>query len=283
MSHPAWREFLVHLLRPADPHRYVSFMVIPHHKGKEWGFKVSYRVLRLVALGLVILLAVGFVMNLTSGFIYIKALRTPYLMQRLGQLEEEQRKVRKLEAELAQIRETDAKIRQMMGLDKAPAWISAESLKPRLNGIPPGGSMESLGISTPEIQKLLDQQQAKAEDRPTLWPHKGFVSQEYDGSAHLGMDIAGKPGDPILAAANGKVVSAGWDTLYGNLLKIGHPGGLMTVYGHNDRVLVKVREEVKQGQLVAYLGSSGKSTAPHLHYEIWEGEKPVNPRKYLQP
>jgi murein DD-endopeptidase MepM/ murein hydrolase activator NlpD len=109
------------------------------------------------------------------------------------------------------------------------------------------------------------------------------VSEEFDGTTHLGMDIAGKAGDPVVAAADGKVIFAGWDTLYGNLLKISHAGGLLTAYGHNDRMLVKFRDQVKQGQLVAYLGNTGKSTAPHLHFEVLEGTKPVNPRQYLQP
>jgi murein DD-endopeptidase MepM/ murein hydrolase activator NlpD len=279
----AWREFLSHLLRPPDPRRYVSFLVIPHHGGKEWGFKVSYRVLRLVAAGVLALLVVGFVLNVTSGFIYIKALRTPYLMQRLARLEEEQKKVKKLEAELAQIRETDAKIRQMMGMDKAPAWISAESLKPRTGTFATGSSMESLGISSPDIKRLLAQEQAQAQDRPTLWPARGYVSQEFDGHAHLGIDISGRIGDPVIAVANGTVSFAGWDTLYGNLLKIDHASGLSTLYGHNDRILVKAGDRVKQGKLVAYLGTTGKSTAPHLHYEIHEGAKPVDPRQYVQP
>ncbi len=285
-KHAAWMEFLSQLIRPPDPHRYISFLIVPHHGGHEWSFRVSYRILRLVAAGLLALLIAGLVLNLTSGFIYIKALRTPYLMQRLARLEEEQRKVKKLEAELAQIKEMDAKIRQMMGMDKAPAWISADSLKPRTGVFAPGGGaggMESLGISTSAIQRLLAQQQAQAQDRPTLWPFRGFVSEEFDGTTHLGMDISGKAGEPVVAAADGKVIFAGWDTLYGNLLKISHAGGLLTAYGHNDRLLVKFGDQVKQGQLVAYLGNTGKSTAPHLHFEVLEGTKPVNPRQYLQP
>jgi murein DD-endopeptidase MepM/ murein hydrolase activator NlpD len=278
-NHPAWREFLSHLIRHPDPHRYVTFLVIPHHGGKEWGFRVSYRVLRLVAAGVLALLVVGFILNLTSGFIYIKALRTPYLMQRLARLEEEQKKIAKLQAELAQIKEVDAKLRQMMGLNKAPALISPEA--PPAGLIPASGSMESLGISTPDIQRLLALEKAKGEDRPTIWPYHGFVSEEFNGSDHMGMDISGKKGDPVVATAGGTVAFAGWDTLYGNFIIINHAGGLATAYGHNDRLLVKRGDRVKQGQLVAYLGSTGKSTAPHLHYEIREGRKAVNPRKYL--
>lgn len=276
----AWREFLLHLIRPPDLHRYVTVMVIPHHGGREWGFRVSYRVLRLVAAGVLAVLVVGFVLNLTSGFIYIKALRTPYLMQRLARLEEEQKKITKLEAELAQIKEMDAKLRLMMGLDKAPALISPEA--PPTGLIPSSGSMESLGISTPDIKRLLALERAQAQDRPTIWPYHGFVSEEFNGTDHMGMDISGKQGDPVVAAASGTVAFAGWDTLYGNFIIINHAGGLATAYGHNDRLLVKRGDSVKQGQLIAYLGSTGKSTAPHLHYEIREGSKPVNPRKYLQ-
>lgn len=278
---PAVKEVLAHLLRPPDPQRSVTFLIIPHHGGRRWGFRVSYRVVRLVALGALAIIVVGFVLNITSGFIYIKALRTPYLMQRLARLEEEQKKIAKLEDELAQIKEVDSKLRLMMGMDKAPAWLSPDARPAGLSQS--SGSMESLGISTPAIQKLLAQDQAKAQDRPTIWPFHGFVSKEFNGVDHLGMDIAGKKGDPVVATANGTVRFAGWDTLYGNLLIINHAGGLATAYGHNDRLLVKRGDPVKQGQLVAYLGSTGKSTAPHLHYEIREGNKPVNPRKYLKP
>jgi murein DD-endopeptidase MepM/ murein hydrolase activator NlpD len=86
---------------------------------------------------------------------------------------------------------------------------------------------------------------------------------------HRGVDIAGPVGTPIYAAAPGVVVSSGWNSGgYGNLVDIRHPDGSMTRYAHNSRLMVQAGQQVRQGQQIAAMGSTGFSTGPHLHFEI---------------
>jgi murein DD-endopeptidase MepM/ murein hydrolase activator NlpD len=119
-----------------------------------------------------------------------------------------------------------------------------------------------------------------------IWPAAGTVTSEFGprwGRMHQGLDIAGPVGTPIVAAADGVVISSGWtDGGYGNLVKIQHPSGSVTFYGHNQSLLVKKGESVKQGQAIAKMGSTGRSTGPHLHFEIrLPKQGPVNPVAYL--
>ena len=94
---------------------------------------------------------------------------------------------------------------------------------------------------------------------------------------HAGLDLAASYGSPIVAAADGRVVSAGWSGGYGNLVRIAHLGGIQTMYGHMSRIAVASGTMVHQGQLIGYVGSTGLSTGPHLHYEVLKGGRPVNP------
>ncbi len=119
-----------------------------------------------------------------------------------------------------------------------------------------------------------------------IWPSQGELTSGYGwrwGRMHRGIDIAGPIGTPIVAAAPGVVTYARWNEGgYGNLVEITHPDGSITLYAHNDRILVREGQEVDQGQQVAEMGSTGFSTGPHLHFEIHPpGQGAVNPIAYL--
>jgi len=94
---------------------------------------------------------------------------------------------------------------------------------------------------------------------------------------HAGIDIGAGWGSPIVAAADGKVVAAGWSGGYGREVRIGHPGGLMTLYGHMSSIIASEGSFVRAGQVIGYVGSSGLSTGPHLHFEVRRSGVPVNP------
>jgi murein DD-endopeptidase MepM/ murein hydrolase activator NlpD len=128
-------------------------------------------------------------------------------------------------------------------------------------------------------------------DSPTpfngyIWPATGTLTSGYGwrwGRMHRGIDIAAPVGTPIMAAASGEVISAGWNSGgYGNLVKLKHPDGSVTLYAHNNKIVVSRGQKVEQGQLIAEMGSTGYSTGPHLHFEIRpNGETTVNPIAYL--
>ncbi|WP_448585386.1 M23 family metallopeptidase [Thermaurantiacus sp.] len=96
---------------------------------------------------------------------------------------------------------------------------------------------------------------------------------------HQGLDFAAPTGTPVLASAAGRVVMAGWGGGYGNLVEIDHGRGMRTRYAHLSRIRVKPGQQVGQGATIGAVGSTGLSTGPHLHYEVWVNGKPVNPRE----
>ena len=98
---------------------------------------------------------------------------------------------------------------------------------------------------------------------------------------HTGIDIGAPKGVSIVAAASGKVIVAGWETGYGNTVIIDHGGKIATLYGHASKLLVRVGENVKAGQTIAKVGSTGWSTGPHLHFEVRKNGSPINPLKYV--
>ena len=123
---------------------------------------------------------------------------------------------------------------------------------------------------------------------PGRWPAAGVVTQEFiPGNAargirpHQGIDIAGSMDTPILAAADGTVYRAGSDEYLGNFVEIEHGLGYLTVYGHCSRVAVHKGDQVDAGQVVAYMGTSGQSSAVHLHFEIWQQGEVIDPRSLL--
>ncbi len=99
---------------------------------------------------------------------------------------------------------------------------------------------------------------------------------------HTGIDIGAKNGASIIAAANGTVIKAEWDTAYGNMLVIDHGGKIATLYGHCSKLLVSVGDKVETGQTIAKVGSTGWSTGPHLHFEVIKDGSSTNPTSYLK-
>ena len=129
-------------------------------------------------------------------------------------------------------------------------------------------------IVTPELPPLAsaDHYLPTAFDGKYSWPAQGVLTSGYGwrwGRMHKGIDIAAPIGTPIVAAAEGVIISAGWNSGgYGNLVKMKHPDGSISLYAHNNRILVRRGQKVKQGQQIAEMGTTGRSTGPHLHFEI---------------
>jgi murein DD-endopeptidase MepM/ murein hydrolase activator NlpD len=114
------------------------------------------------------------------------------------------------------------------------------------------------------------------------WPISGYISQYFAVGGHTGIDIAGSIGSPIMAAAGGTVVSAGWNGGYGNCIVINHGNGLSTRYAHCSKLMVSAGQSVSRGQTIALRGSTGNSTGPHTHFEVISGGSFVNPLNYLR-
>lgn len=126
---------------------------------------------------------------------------------------------------------------------------------------------------------------------PSIWPVVGFVSSSFGGRSspfgggggqfHKGLDISNRMGTPIVAPAQGTVTLSGRDGAYGNSVEINHGGGIITKYGHMQRCAVQTGQWVKRGEVIGYIGMTGRTTGPHLHYEVRLNGVPVNPMRYI--
>lgn len=128
-------------------------------------------------------------------------------------------------------------------------------------------------------------------DAPSLWPVEGRVASSFgeredpfngEGAFHSGIDIDAPYGTPVRAAGDGDVASAGTESGYGREIVIDHGHGLDTLYGHLSVIAVIAGQHVTRGQIIGYVGESGRATGPHLHYEVRIHNVPVNPHKYLR-
>ncbi len=139
------------------------------------------------------------------------------------------------------------------------------------------------------IQKLV--KTGNAAFVPNMWAHYGKINNEFGQRRnpfgglsyefHAGLDIGGDMGDVVVAPANGVVSKADWTGGYGNMVEINHGNGLTTRYGHLSRIGVHAGDKIQRGQILGLIGSTGRSTGPHLHYEVRLNDSPVNPRRFL--
>ncbi len=144
--------------------------------------------------------------------------------------------------------------------------------------------------SLQEMQAYFQDQKSLLASTPSIWPARGWVTSDFgsrldpytaDRVMHAGLDIAAPHGKEVYAPSDGTVVFAGLEGGYGNVVVIDHGYGIKTRYGHLAKMLVKAGDKVKRGALIAAVGNTGRSTGPHLHYEVRVNGIPQNPRKFI--
>jgi murein DD-endopeptidase MepM/ murein hydrolase activator NlpD len=218
----------------------------------------------------------------------------------MGQLAAKLEAMRK---ELVVMAQNDAKVRVMNNLTKPKADLfggvggpavdaepadSLASLQREVEGL--RREIELRRVSQEELQGFLNDQRSLLGARPSGWPVKGWVTSDFgvrrdpfDGQRrmHEGLDISTRTGTPVRATAGGIVREVGVEPGYGMLVVIDHGYGISTAFGHNSRILVKVGQRVRRGDLIANAGNTGRSSGPHVHYEVRLNGVPVNPNKYL--
>lgn len=150
----------------------------------------------------------------------------------------------------------------------------------------------ALGTDFAKIEGELNRRQDERERTPSILPTDGWLTAGFGNredpftgrrSFHWGIDVAAGAGTDVVATGAGRVVFSGRNAGYGNQIKIDHGNGLLTSYSHNKRNLVKRGDEVERGQVIAQVGSTGRSTSSHVHYEVHSAGKKVNPWRYLLP
>lgn len=158
----------------------------------------------------------------------------------------------------------------------------------------PLDAITAIEYKTKQVEQKLRAYEALLRKRammPSVWPVDGNLTDSFGGRRnpfggpssefHSGQDIATIWGAPVRATANGTVIFAGWQNGYGQVVAVDHGDGLTTRYGHLSKIEATVGQAVTRGELLGRVGSTGRSTGPHLHYEVRINDEPVNPMQYL--
>lgn len=150
--------------------------------------------------------------------------------------------------------------------------------------------LQGLETRLSSVRRVVERREALAAATPSIWPAHGWLTGTFGGRSdpftnepafHQGLDISTEKGQPVYATADGDVEVASYSGDYGNLIQIKHGFGLTTRYGHLSAFAVKVGEQVKRGDIIGYVGSTGRSTGAHVHYEILANGKLLNPLQLL--
>jgi murein DD-endopeptidase MepM/ murein hydrolase activator NlpD len=147
-----------------------------------------------------------------------------------------------------------------------------------------------LGSRLDSVRDSFERRQALAGATPSVWPVTGWLTSSYgkrtdpftrEADFHPGLDISADYGQPVLATGDATVDSAGANGAYGNMVTLNHGFGIVTKYGHLSRIAVLGAQRVKRGDIIGYVGSTGRSTGSHLHYEIWMNGRLTDPMTLL--
>ncbi|MDA0710528.1 MAG: M23 family metallopeptidase [bacterium] len=263
-------------------HKQLSVLVIPDDGSRTLEFKLNYVLLGVISGILISLL--GCV--IAGGFLFWE--RQFWKDQALDL----QRDNFRLKNEMARVDELAQVVTRMKAWDQQLRTILSPNIPLRAAAYSlPVASSRDL---TEQIVMVRGQGQGRSEVdarlRPNGWPVSqamGWVSREFQTeqgmlrNQHLGIDIAAPNGTPVQTTADGRVTFAGDDDVLGRMIVVDHGGEFTTRYGHNGVLLVSEGESIRRGQQIALVGNSGKSSGPHLHYEILENGRARDPREYL--
>jgi murein DD-endopeptidase MepM/ murein hydrolase activator NlpD len=256
-----------------------------------------------VASVLGILLMAGWTGNLVRTNVQLKA-KQQQLQASLGELtqtlDEARGRLSRSQEQLANMEELARQ--QNLSVPKSPGLggpslhpVAAPASAPEVKDLASGiaelkAGADSIYRETEGVGRVLRPKLEELSHTPSLWPVKGFITSGFgrrqdpleDGlDYHPGVDISVPYGTPIQAPAEGLVVFCGWEQGYGNTVEISHGGGLVTRYAHMSKILVKPGQIVKRWQKVGLVGTTGRTTGAHLHYEVLKNGQPTNPQRYL--
>jgi murein DD-endopeptidase MepM/ murein hydrolase activator NlpD len=262
----------------------ITIMLIPHTDKKSLSIKIP-------SIGIFVSIILWFIGTVYVFSVAIDAFEYNRMQQKLDyyssqfmEMKSSMIALKKAETEFRRLFSVKSKEKVLESLDTSDTGsIDMESLKHEIQL-----SMETIG----EIKDYLSQQRDIYVSTPKGWPVDGghisspFGSRNHPKSGdyqfHSGVDIAAEPGKPVKATADGIVSFSGWSGGSGNLVALEHGFGYSTYYAHNKMLVVKVGQKVKRGDIIGYIGSTGNSTGPHVHYEVWRDSKPMNPSAYLE-
>ncbi len=300
----------------APPTQQFTVIVVSDHSQAVRKFRLPRRWLRNGAIGGGAAILVGLLTVVHYFSLLGSASENKVLKEENAQLRSQillvQEKVAHISATLDRVERFDAKLRTAVTQlqdpernvaigpvgpqeDAAPIPGPAPAAQANLSALP--GKIASLETeasrqeaSLRELQEYFDDQKSLLASTPSLWPTRGWVTSDFgtrldpytaDRKMHTGLDIATPHGQVVYAPSDGTVVFAGTEGGYGKVLVIDHGYGVKTRYGHLSELFVREGAQVKRGEKVAAVGNTGRSTGPHLHYEVRVNGIPENPRKFI--
>jgi murein DD-endopeptidase MepM/ murein hydrolase activator NlpD len=258
-------------------------MVVPHSKSKPVALRVPFLALAALAVlwgfGTVYVVSIG----VKTAEYYTMSNKLSYLTGQFGEVKSTLTSLKKAEVEFNRLLGGKSKKKILEdGTSDDSGSLDMELLKKQV--------AEAMSSVT-EIRQYIDKERSVYRATPRGWPVHGGLSSPFGTrphprtgipTFHSGVDIRTPPGTPVKATADGIVSVSGWAGGNGNVVVVEHGKGFTSAYAHNTRNLVRVGQKIKRGDTIALSGSTGMSTGPHVHYEVWKGGAHVNPIHYLE-
>lgn len=283
---------------------FYTFIVVPHAKARFRKFQVSVRFTRWVAGSAALALVI-------SGSLGLHYARIATEVRQLRQVQAENQALmtrhkeyeastQRLQAKVQNLQSIVTKLGVMAGLDQTlpDAQVGGVGGVSGLEAqAPPTPSLEGMDekLSTltersTKLEQFYKDQSILLASTPSVWPVHGYLSANFGNRIdpftgmrdfHPGIDISAPIGTKVLAPADGIVISAGEKGGYGNAIVLNHQYGIATRYGHLSGFNVRPGQRVKRGDVLGFVGTTGRSTAPHLHYEVWVRDQAQNPIHFI--
>jgi len=274
----------------AKEDRFYAFIIAHTSRARVQRIRVERKLVTVVC-AVLLVLGVGLFYGLYGLTQHASHIRIEFENQRLRAENERQREeLEKLNNRVEKVEDTSRKLAEKSGVVEQPN--------------PPGTGGPALPLDEMALATLTAKMGRLEEDlrayeailrqrgyTPTLWPVEGTLEGGFGGRRnpfggsgyefHTGQDIEAPWGAPVIAGASGKVSFVGWQNGYGQLVIVDHGGGLTTRYGHLSHIDVELNQTVARAQLLGKVGSTGRSTGPHLHYEVRINDQAVDPLPYL--
>ena len=203
---------------------------------------------------------------------------------------QQQQELQNLNNRVNAVENTSRKLAEVSGVPAEPPRGKGGPARP----VDSQAALAALEMKTARLERVLRLYEGFLRSHgaiPNLWPVNGKLESGVGGRRnpfggrgyeyHEGQDIDAQFGTPVESAASGRVTVAGWKRGYGNVVYVDHGNGLSTRYGHLSEIEVTIGQSVSRGQIIGLVGSTGRSTGPHLHYEVRINDQPVDPRQYL--
>ena len=286
---------------------FYTLIVVPHAKARFRKFQVSVRLTRwvLAALGVMALVFVGILTHYTWIAVEVAEVRrlraeNLALATKARAYEEN---AGQLQAKVLQLQSMVTKLGVMAGVEQSlpDASLGGVGGVSRTETTPPSVDIAStlqsldetvgtLSEKSTQLEAFFTEQKEVLASTPSIWPLRGYFSAAFGNRPdpftgmrdfHPGIDISVPRGTPVHAPADGVVVFSGAKGGYGNIIVLDHGYGTVTRYGHLDGFNVRPGQRVKRGDVIGFSGNTGRSTAPHVHYEVWVNDQMRNPIEYI--